>query len=293
MAKSEQRRQAFVAAYDAMLARWTMAPAARDVTTADGTTHVQVWGRADAPPLVMMHGFKVSSTMWAPNAAAFGAVRRVYAPDTLGDYGLSTSPKPPRSLDELLGWLTRLLDALELPAVDIGGMSYGGWLAAHFAARHPERVRKLVLLAPGATFGSFSGAWYLRGMPMILWHRRAFAESYLRWAGVAPTDPAARSAYDALLGGIVDVMHEGHRTFPIFGLPVPAPLPEEVARKIVAPTLLVYGEQEKMYPAAAAIEVARARIANLTSVLIPAASHDLTFGQPARVNQAVSEFLTS
>ena len=99
-------------AYDAMLARWTLAPTARDVATDGATTHVQVCGNPDAPPLMMMHGFKVTSTMWAPNAAAFGSVRRLYAPDTLGDYGLSATSKPPRSLDALMVWLAQLLDAL-------------------------------------------------------------------------------------------------------------------------------------------------------------------------------------
>ncbi len=292
MATKAERRQAFSTAYDAMLARWTLAPTARDVATNGATTRVNVCGKADAPPLVMLHGFKVTSTMWAPNAAAFGAVRRFYAVDTLGDYGFSHAAKPPRSLDALMVWLEQLLDALALPVVDLGGMSYGGWLSAHFAARHPARVRKLVLLAPGATFANFTGAWVMRGMPMIFWHRRAFVESYLRWAGVAPTEPAARAAYDDTMGALVDVMHAGHRTFPLFGMPLPKPIPEDVTRKIVAPTLLVYGAQEKQYPAAAAVEVAKTRIATLQAELIPQASHDLTFGQATRVNELVTQFLT-
>ena len=164
----------FAGAYEAMLRLWTTTPEPRDVPTGDGTTtRVQVWGKPDAPPLVLLHGFHVTSTMWAPNAADLGRTRRVYAPDTRGDFGFSRAAKVPRSIDELVAWLGALLDALGLGVVDLGGMSYGGWLSAHFAARHPERVRRLVLLAPAASFGGFSLAFVLRGLPMLALRRRA------------------------------------------------------------------------------------------------------------------------
>src|SRR6476659_8897466 len=172
---------AFRDAYQAMLRLWTVAPEAREVSTAGARTHVQTWGDPSAPPLVLLHGFQVTSTMWAPNAAAIGAVRRVFAPDTPADYGLSTATRTPRTVDDLMTWLDELLDGLGLAEVDLGGMSYGGWLSAHYAARRPERVRKLVLVAPATTFGRFSAAFMLRGLPMVLWKRRQFVDAYLRW----------------------------------------------------------------------------------------------------------------
>lgn len=284
---SEATAAAFASAYEAMLARWTMAPEPRDVATPGASTRVQVWGNPDAPPLVMMHGFKVTSTMWAPNAAALGAVRRVYAPDTLGDYGFSRAERSPRSLGDLLGWLEALLDALGLDAADIGGMSYGGWLAAHFAAHRPERVRRLVMIAPGAAFAGFSAAWYLRGLPMLIWKRRRFVDAYLRWAGV----PGGGDSYEACMNGLVDVMLAGHRRFPIFGLPLPGAISPEVLRRIRAPALLVYGEREKMHDPARACAAARRYLPALECVTVPDASHDVTFRQAGRVDAAVTAFL--
>jgi pimeloyl-ACP methyl ester carboxylesterase len=285
------RLAAFRTAYDAMLALWTATPDARDVDTGpDMRTHVQMWGTPDAPPLVLLHGFQVTSAMWAPQAAALGAVRRVYAPDTLGDFGLSRAGKPPRNLDELMAWLGSLLDALGLRQVDLGGMSYGGWLSAHFAARHPERVRRLVLLAPGASFGAFSPSFVLRGLPMLVTRSRSAVAGYLRWAAVPPL--AADARYEALMNALIDVMHAGIRCFPSLNLPLPKRLPVEVMRAIVAPTLLVYGESERMYPAARAIEVARSHVASLETLLLPEASHDLTLRQAKVINDAVARFLT-
>ncbi len=280
---------AFTSAYDAMLQLWTTAPEPRDVPTAPGeTTRVQEWGQPDAPPLVLLHGFHVTSAMWAPNAADLGRVRRVYAPDTLGDFGFSRPTRVPRTVDELIGWLIALLDALGLPRVDLGGMSYGGWLAAHFAARHPGRVRRLVLLAPGASFGSFSLAFVLRGLPMIALPRRRFVDDYLRWAAV----PAAGDArYDAWMSALVDVMHAGLRNFRGRTLPLPRRLAPEVMGAIAAPALLVYGEHEKMYAAPRAIEVARAHLPALETLLVPDASHDLTLRQPQLIDAAITRFL--
>ena len=286
---TEATEAAFARAYDAMLRLWTAPPVPRDVATGAGeTTRVQVWGKADAPPLVLLHGFHVTSTMWAPNAAALGAARRVYAPDTRGDFGFSRAARVPRSIDELVAWLSSLLDALGLDAVDLGGMSYGGWLSAHFAARHPERVRRLVLLAPGASFGSFSLSFVLRGLPMIALKRRRFAASYLRWAAVPAVDDAR---YEAWMEALIDVMHAGVCAFRGPTLPYPQKLAPAVMRAIAAPTLLVYGEQEKMYGAPAAIEVARAHVPKLETLLVPDASHDLTLRQAARVDDAVVRFL--
>ena len=106
---------AFAAAYETMLRLWTAPPESRDVRTSPAeTTRVQVWGKSDAPPLVLLHGFHVTSTMWAPNAADLGATRRVYAPDTLGDFGFSRPAKMPRTSTSWSTWLGALLDALGL-----------------------------------------------------------------------------------------------------------------------------------------------------------------------------------
>ena len=280
---------AFATAYEAMLRLWTATPESRDIATGGGeTTRVHVWGKPDAPPLVLLHGFHVTSAMWAPNAADLGGARRVYAPDTRGDFGFSRAATVPRSIDELVAWLGALLDALGLDVVDLGGMSYGGWLSAHFAARHPERVRRLVLLAPGASFGGFSLAFVLRGLPMIALRRRRFVADYLRWAAVPAVDDAR---YESWMNALIDVMHAGIRHFRGRTLPYPARLPPAIMRAIVAPTLLVYGEQEKMYRAAGAVEVARAHVRTLETLLVPDASHDLTLRQPARVDDAVVRFL--
>ena len=47
-------------------------------------THVVVSGPKDAPPLVLLHGYWATSTMWSPNIADFSKDYRVYAIDVMG-----------------------------------------------------------------------------------------------------------------------------------------------------------------------------------------------------------------
>jgi pimeloyl-ACP methyl ester carboxylesterase len=268
-----------------MLARWPIAPESRDIVTADGSTRVQVWGAPDAPPLVLLHGFKVTSTMWGPQAAELGAVRRVYAPDTLADYGFSIAKQQPSTVADLVRWLAGLADALGLQRFDVGGMSYGGWISAHFAAQYPERARRLLLFAPGGLFAPFSMAFTLRGLPMLFWRRRRFVDDYLRWASVPPSDDAT---YEGYMSALVDVMHAGHGAFPRFALPLPRGLPQS---PIVAPTLLLYGDQERMHVAEMAVAQAKAAIRSIECAIIHDASHNLTMSQAALVNNHIVRFL--
>jgi pimeloyl-ACP methyl ester carboxylesterase len=65
-----------------------------------------------------------------------------------------------------------------------------------------------------------------------------------------------------------------------------------VLQAIAAPTLLVYGANEKMHPAERAVAAAKRALPSLQSVVVADASHDLTMRQAAKVNEAVVQFLT-
>ena len=121
---------------------------------------------------------------------------------------------------------------------------------------------------------------------MVSW-RRQFVDAYLRWAGV-PGD----ARYDALMNALVDVMYTGSRHFGSLGLPLPRPIPAETLRRIQAPTLLLYGDREKMHRPDAAVTFARAHVARLEPHVLTDASHDLTLRQPGAVDQAIASFLT-
>jgi hypothetical protein len=82
--KSRTGEATFLAAYDAELARWPVRFEERDIPTRFGATHLVVCGAEAAPPLVLLHGYMATSTMWWPNIAAFSSDYRVYAIDVMG-----------------------------------------------------------------------------------------------------------------------------------------------------------------------------------------------------------------
>ncbi len=90
--------------------------------------------------------------MWHSNTAALSRDFHVYAPDVIDQPGrrVRACQKMTRANDA--EWLVELLDKLRIERVLLVGNSYGGWLALNLAMAAPERVERLVLLSPAASF---------------------------------------------------------------------------------------------------------------------------------------------
>jgi 3-oxoadipate enol-lactonase len=113
-----------------------------------GAVHLayRTWGPATAPPLVLLHALGEDSADWTPIAAALASSWRVYAPDLRG-HGASDWPGS-YTIELLTADLAAFLDALDLEQVALAGHSIGAPPAYLYAARHPDRVTRLVLEDP-------------------------------------------------------------------------------------------------------------------------------------------------
>ncbi|MDQ0840643.1 alpha/beta fold hydrolase [Streptomyces sp. V1I6] len=112
--------------------------------TAQGVTLAyRVWGREDAPPVVLAHGRGGDSSDWTRVAEELAATRRVYAPDFRG-HGLSDWPGS-YGFETFRDDLSLFVTALGLAPVDIVGHSMGGAAALLLAERRPELVARLVV----------------------------------------------------------------------------------------------------------------------------------------------------
>lgn len=119
-------------------------------------------GSPASSPLVLLHALGEDSSAWARVAAGLAPPWRVYAPDLRGHGDSERSG--PYTVDQLADDLEAFLDALGLRRVALAGHSAGAVPAWLFAARHPERVTRLVLEDPAPPFpgaardeGSHSG----------------------------------------------------------------------------------------------------------------------------------------
>jgi pimeloyl-ACP methyl ester carboxylesterase len=103
----------------------------------------------EGTPFVYLHSTLDESFMWFPFFEAFAKHFRVLVPTHPG-FGKSEGFDQIDTIEDMAFHYLELLDALGLEKVILGGVSLGGWIAAEFAVRWPERVERLWLAdAPG------------------------------------------------------------------------------------------------------------------------------------------------
>lgn len=140
--------------YQAILDRWPISYKELAVSTSFGETHVIASGPQGAPTVVLLHALFATAASWYRNVEVLSQTYRVYAVDVRGEGNKSCPVKPITSMDGFLQWFTELIDGLAIDTLYLVGNSYGGFTAAYYAMKLPERIRKLVLIGPAATIHS-------------------------------------------------------------------------------------------------------------------------------------------
>jgi pimeloyl-ACP methyl ester carboxylesterase len=117
------------------------------VRLSDGVTHYEWQGPETGRKVMLVHGFSSPYFIWDRNVSALAqAGFRVLRLDLYGR-GLSDRLQTEYTGDVFDRQLLELLDALDVKEpVDLVGLSMGGAIGTRFTDRHPERVRKLVLI---------------------------------------------------------------------------------------------------------------------------------------------------
>ncbi|HLW53454.1 MAG TPA: alpha/beta fold hydrolase [Candidatus Angelobacter sp.] len=281
--KTPEGQARFLAAYDAAVKLWPVPYEEIDISTRFGTTHVVVCGPRAAPPLVLLHGYMATLTMWLPNIGAFSKEYRVYAVDVMGQPSKSRPDEPICNAADFVSWLTATLDALRLDRVFLVGMSFGGWLALNYAVAVPHRVRRLVLLSPGGLLPMVR-QFNMRGMLMVSFPTRLTVDSFFRWLGFT----------DCAYSNMLDLMYLGlkHFRMPIETARVlPSVVSDEALRTMKVPTLLLIGEHEVISDPAEALERARRLIPDFEGELVAGCRHDMCSSQHQIVDARVLDFL--
>jgi pimeloyl-ACP methyl ester carboxylesterase/membrane protease YdiL (CAAX protease family) len=281
--KTADGKAAFLAAYDAAMKRWPVPYEEMDVPGRFGMTHVIISGPKDAPPLVLLHGYWATSTMWTANIADLSHDHRVYALDVMGQPSKSVPAEPIRDAAGYVAWLTATLNALQLGRVCLVGMSFGGWLALAYAVSAPDRVEKLVLLSPGGLLPMVR-QFNLRGMLMVLIPTRALVNSFMRWLGFTGigTQP------------VLDLMYLGLKHFRVpveTSRVMPTVFSDDELRAIRVPTLLLIGDHEVISDPAKALARARRLIPDFHGELVPRSRHEMCVSQYQIVDPTVLDFL--
>ena len=254
-------------------ARYAPAPS-QFIEVAGLRLHLRDTGLKAAPALILLHGFGGSLHVWEPWAQGLAADYRVIRYDQPGAGLTGTDPTGDYSDERGMAVLLALMDRLGIARATVVGHSMGGRLAWRFAAAHPERIAKLVLVAPdgfaspGFEYGKAPEVPAIaRLMPWVL------PRPVLRMSlEPAYAQPAAMT--DELVARYDDLMRApGVRRAVLARMEqmnLQDPLP--FLRRIAAPTLLIWGDRDAMIPIANAADYLRA-LPHARLATIPGCGH--------------------
>lgn len=99
-------------------------------------------------PVLILHGWGASSKSWTRVKEILGNQGyKVFLPDLPG-FGDSPAPQRPWSIDDYLGWIMDFCEKEGLSRFFLIGHSFGGGLAVKIATQTPEKIKRLILVAP-------------------------------------------------------------------------------------------------------------------------------------------------
>lgn len=295
---SQEARDSYLSYYDKKARQcWPVLVDAenRHVETSFGRTFVRVGGPKEAPPLVLIPGDSETSLAWSFTIQALSTGCRTYALDHVNDIGRSIPKNSLTAPDDFVRYLDELLEKLNLHQrrINLVAHSCGGWQACLYAVAHPERLEKLVLLAPTATVLPIRFGVLMRAILFSLIPFRWYFKYYMHWYAPASVKmEGSRKAIDEMVEE--ELLARKCFTYRKSDLVIPTVLADEDWQHLTVPTLFLVGDQEVMYdPEDAVRRLDRiTRKGKVTSVIVPNADHHLALVQPAWVSKSVIKFLS-
>ncbi len=270
----------------------------RQVPTALGTVSTLMAGRGE--PVLLIHGLGATKASFLPTVSALSDRYRCIAMDLPG-FGDSDKPLfAAYDAHYFSRWIASLLDALHIKRAHIVGHSLGGRAAIEVGLRHPERVRRLVLMMPSLAWRrnrEWAGLLRLvrpeigllplapRALVRQILHR-LLPEAERGWAAAGKDEflrsyltPSGRAAFWAAARQVYLERPEGPDGF------------WSRLGRLSAPTLFIWGRKDRLVPVAFKRHVAE---------VLPGSRHlELDCGHvpqlqaPEEVHLAVEQFLTA
>jgi pimeloyl-ACP methyl ester carboxylesterase len=251
-------------------------------------------------PLLLLHGLVGSARNWRQNIRFLARNSGVYAVDLFNMGRSERVPGLDAGLEATADRLAAYMDALGLAEADIAGHSHGGAVAMMFAARHPDRVRSLILFAPANPFCNLGhplvrfyrtrfGIWFARQIPFLPRMLKASALSSM-YGDPSRVCPGSLEGYiDGLhVPGTIDhVLQIIGRWFVDMGL-----LRSALSGLIAKPTLLIWGDRDRAVGLPSARELQRT-LPKSSLLVIPGAGHIAFEEVPDICNKAMRDWLLS
>ena len=266
------------------------------------TNGTQIYVRAggEGPAVLLLHGYGETGDMWAPLAAQLVRNHRVIVPDLRG-LGLSSRPAGGYDKKTQAEDMAGVLDSLKIDKVDLVTHDIGNMVGYAFAAQHPERVRKFVIIdapLPGI------GPWDDIVRSHALWHfsfygpdaerlvkgrERIYLDRFWNEFSADPKkfDEASRKHY-AQLYAAAGAMHAGFEQFKAFDQDA-ADNKAFVARGMLTMPVLAIGGEKSFGPMMGT--VMRAAATNVQTAVVPNSGHWVMEENPEATMKLIEDFL--
>ncbi len=245
----------------------------------------------DGPPLLFITGLGYGGWFWHKQVPGLSRHYRVITFDNRGSGG-TDKPDGPYSTPMLAADAAGLLDALGITGAYVVGHSLGGFIAEELALARPELVSRLVLAS--TTFGGPNAIPVTQEALAVMMDRSGDPADLVRRGVAIAAGPGFSEAHPAVVEALLAYRFTG---------PVPAAQyqaqmmagamhnAEDRVSEIVCPTLVLFGEHDKVVPPANA-NLLVAKIAGADRVILPGVGHIFPLEDVDATNAAFHEFFS-
>jgi pimeloyl-ACP methyl ester carboxylesterase len=259
----------------------------RTISVRDGLFETRIREAGSGPPLLYLHGAEGLRPGWPPFLAALAERFRVLAPDLPG-FGQSNGGEQFQDGLDLTIYLQDLLDTLGLDRVPILGHDLGGMAAAELAAAADRRVSALVLVAPLGLWADDDPILDFFATPRdmlepLTWHSLSTDGAAAVLAPPETEDEELRLRLERT-GNLATATR--------FLWPIPDRGLKRRIHRVSAPTLLVWGQSDRIVPPSYGPRWLAA-LPDAQLAIVPSAGHEPMLEQPDAFTKRVLPFLAN
>jgi 3-oxoadipate enol-lactonase len=262
----------------------------RLIETALGTVRVQVRGSGDA--IVFWPSLLMTGAMWAAQADHFADRCRVILVDPPG-HGESQKLSAAFTFTDCARCIADILDGVGVERAHFVGNSWGGMIGGTFAATHPDRIGRAVLMnctaSPAGTRQKIQYAVLLRMAKLLGGIRPPLTRSVLK-AFLGPTTLQTRPDIVAFVRDAVHAVDVGSGAWAVRSVVPARPDQRELFAQVTTPVLVVAGVEDATFPLPETIAMAAA-IPGAAIAVLEGVAHLAALENPGPVNSLIENFL--
>ncbi len=289
--RSAEARADFCRLYDMAVAGSPVPVTESDIETSWGTTHVLAAGDTSNPPLIALHGKSFNATSWLPLLPVLASNYRVMMIDVVGDLTKSIATRPITKASHIVAWLDETLHSLEIERAAWAGMSFGAWMATHYAMAFPSRIDRLALICPAGLVSNQHLGWILRAYDSTSARPSAVRLSAFMDTMATPAgrqrmrqDPPWRLVREQFINGTL-----AFKAALIAVRPTRCNLPPLASAQL--PVLAIVGRQESLHDGPRMASRLQQQLPAARIELVDDANHIIAVDQPEIVERLLADFL--